>query len=1135
MPHLRTPILFAALLLSVGVASPGSAQTWNEIGDAGQDLVTAQATVGTGNLTQINGTLSSATDVDMYCMVIGPAVDLFANPMLNLQCVTNNGPHLWVFDANGVGLGLNETCQAGNKTLTNNLIPTSVTTIYIAVAYDGMEPVAAGGSIWQTGVPGERAPDGVDPASPLVGWVGTPNVQPLNPYTITLGSVGVSASHCEAPGGHGVGELGRDQGVVPLTDPFRWTRSMSSRIPAVPLLLLFLAVQGSLATPARGSVPAETVEHLRLQISLRRYAAVADTLPPFLRRARAAGDSLRWGQLLCLEGQAALGTGQVDRSLDLLERSRELAIAQRDTLTWMTTLGVGAFALNRQGRYEEGIDFATRQIALARASGDPLGEAYAQWSLAYAQLQRNQLEAARAAYRRAGTIFGERGQVREELTTLVGLGRVETRAGELDEARRTYGRVMRLAGDLDDAANLADALNNLGAIEVELGRRDLAARYALRAYDVQARRGAGRAQRSVILANLLGFHARSLPEDRIPVLLAELRTLCSEAEADGDWESYVNGTRGLAEYFLRQDRRGRAAEHFDRVAEVATAGVDREMAVILASIARRSEVPPGELLRRLDEEIPRHQVVDPSLRSRVYAERVFLLNRLGRTDEALVESGEYLPHLGQSMADAYSLSGWALALARSGRIRESLTALEGSIAIVEARWERSEELASRWETLSAHRQHIVEAAAELLLAAGGLREFVEPVFQLLQRLKARSLLWELGFAGETDLVGVVDLETIRTQVLAEDEVFLDYSLGYDHAIVLGVSPDADIVHVFSGRAGEIREVAGLLTEWIVPASGTPSTNPDAIADRAYDLVLSPVEGILAGADRVSISPDGVLAAVPFGVLLDRVGRASSVPPRYERVPGIAFRFRDAGSTKTGHVSTVAGRNPDLPGIQVEIASIGSRFARVRHLRGFTEGWADSLRGAAVVHVAAHAEVDGWQPWRSGFRLDAPVDANQDGLLEPTHLRVADLVGTRLDVGLAVLSACESGVGLLSHGEGVLGLSTASLVAPCQAVVSTLWPVDDEVTVDFMEQFYDHLQDGASVSEAVRSAQLAIRGRAETAHPYYWAGFVAVGDGDLMLALPGRDSSRAPLVWGLLGLSGLVAFLVASRRPNRSGV
>ena len=198
----RTGAIRTLLVLLALVAlftTPGSAQVWIETGDAGQDIGTAQATVGTGNLTQINGTLESSDDVDMYCVQVGPSVDVPGLPVFALQCVVNQGPNIFVFDANGYGIAMNETCQGGVKILTTNILPTGgPMTLYVAVAYYGKQPLTGAGTIWQAGLPGERAPDGSDPSAPLVGWLGTPNVQPINPYTINVGSGGVVTSFCEA-------------------------------------------------------------------------------------------------------------------------------------------------------------------------------------------------------------------------------------------------------------------------------------------------------------------------------------------------------------------------------------------------------------------------------------------------------------------------------------------------------------------------------------------------------------------------------------------------------------------------------------------------------------------------------------------------------------------------------------------------------------------------------------------------------------------------------------------------------------------------------------------------------------------------------------------------------------------------
>jgi hypothetical protein len=69
-----------------------------------------------------------------------------------------------------------------------------------------------------------------------------------------------------------------------------------------------------------------------------------------------------------------------------------------------------------------------------------------------------------------------------------------------------------------------------------------------------------------------------------------------------------------------------------------------------------------------------------------------------------------------------------------------------------------------------------------------------------------------------------------------------------------------------------------------------------------------------------------------------------------------------------------------------------------------------------------------------------------------------------------------------------------------AVVATLWAVDDAVTADLMKQFYRELSGGKTVALALKAAQDAIRGQQITEHPFYWAGFVVVGDGNVTVRL-----------------------------------
>jgi CHAT domain-containing protein/tetratricopeptide (TPR) repeat protein len=138
----------------------------------------------------------------------------------------------------------------------------------------------------------------------------------------------------------------------------------------------------------------------------------------------------------------------------------------------------------------------------------------------------------------------------------------------------------------------------------------------------------------------------------------------------------------------------------------------------------------------------------------------------------------------------------------------------------------------------------------------------------------------------------------------------------------------------------------------------------------------------------------------------------------------------------------------------------------------------------------------------------PVPGEDDGVLTATEVEQIDLRATEL----VVLSACETGLGKVAGGEGVLGLQRAFQVSGAGAVVASLWHVDDAVTRQLMEKFYDNLwQHKMPKGEALRQAQLYVlregpsRGIVQLKNaeklpheqrrspPYYWAAFVLSGD------------------------------------------
>src|SRR5262249_49654260 len=106
----------------------------------------------------------------------------------------------------------------------------------------------------------------------------------------------------------------------------------------------------------------------------------------------------------------------------------------------------------------------------------------------------------------------------------------------------------------------------------------------------------------------------------------------------------------------------------------------------------------------------------------------------------------------------------------------------------------------------------------------------------------------------------------------------------------------------------------------------------------------------------------------------------------------------------------------------------------------------------------------------------------------------DLTG----VEWAVLSACDTGLGVIRAGEGVLGLRRAFQVAGARTVIMSLWSVEDQTTRQWMQTLYrSRLERGLDTAEAVREAALTVlrarRAQGLSGHPFYWAGFVAAGD------------------------------------------
>ncbi len=299
------------------------------------------------------------------------------------------------------------------------------------------------------------------------------------------------------------------------------------------------------------------------------------------------------------------------------------------------------------------------------------------------------------------------------------------------------------------------------------------------------------------------------------------------------------------------------------------------------------------------------------------------------------------------------------------------------------------------------------------------------------------------------------------------------------------------------------------------------------AKALFHLLLAPARSLLRDKNTLIIIPDGPLWELPFQALQSPDGRyllkdhaifyAPSLTVLHEMVK-LRRQRRDlttnptllaVGNPMLGEQTvkrvqdaTMGEKLGPLPAAQRQAEELGKLYGQQRSKVYIgTDATEDRVKTESVnyniLHLAAHGAINNRSPMYSHIVLSQMDDkGKEDGLLEAWELMKLDL-----KADLAVLSACETARGRVIGGEGVIGLAWALFVAGCPTTVVSQWKVNDRSTADLMVEFHRQLNvrstsvhSRASVAQALRQAALKLFNKSQYEHPYYWAGFIVVGDG-----------------------------------------
>lgn len=326
--------------------------------------------------------------------------------------------------------------------------------------------------------------------------------------------------------------------------------------------------------------------------------------------------------------------------------------------------------------------------------------------------------------------------------------------------------------------------------------------------------------------------------------------------------------------------------------------------------------------------------------------------------------------------------------------------------------------------------------------------------------------------------------------------------------------------------GPARDLERDVTNWAEAPDETPGAALNAFIDALVD-------GI-ARHRRLVWLPDHALSGCPVAPLPIGAGRrlldlVAVVQPRDAHCMIESTRRPLRGATLLIGVSTFDNLAHDddldtLPGVHDELSRVRSVYGSACTTLVDGDAHLDAVLGALgeapdVVHIATHGLCGNAAPMpgtRGGVlrrRLDSAAGEDPlqrcalvlggsspaSRLLTARHLAHLDLGA----VSLAVLSACDTGVGRADAAEGVLGFQAALHHAGIATVVTSLWPVDDTIAPQFMEDFHAALRDGAQPSEALRHAQLRWSG---TNSPLDWGGITISGCDAPLVSRVARSSA-----------------------------
>ncbi|MEG5233904.1 tetratricopeptide repeat protein [Microcoleus sp. AT9b-C3] len=834
--------------------------------------------------------------------------------------------------------------------------------------------------------------------------------------------------------------------------------------------------------------------------------------------------------------------GEKQKALEYYSQSLPLFRAVGDRRGEATTLNNIGLVYSALGEKQKALEYYSQSLPLSRAVGDRSGEAatLANIGLVYSALGENQK--ALEYYSQSLPLFQALSDRTLEARTLNNIGGVYSDLGEKQKALEYYSQSLPLSRAVGDRSQEATTLNNLGLVYSELREKQKALEYYSQSLPLS--RAVGDRSQEAHTLNNIGLIYSELGKNQKALEYYSQSLPLSQAVGDRRGEAVTLASIGAVYSELGNNQK--ALEYYSQSLPLFGAVGDRSGEAVTLSNIAAAKHDQGNLTEALTNietalkiiEDLRTKISSPELRTSYFAT---VQNYYQFYIDLLMQLHKTNPKSGYD-TKAFEASERSRARTLLELLQEANANIREGVSPELLQKERS--LQQQLDALEKRRIEVFSPTNQTPQQETELEQQRQTLFAQYQDIQAQIRTTSPRYAALTQPQPLT-VSQIQQQILDDNTILLQYSLGNDRSYLWAVTKTS-ITSYELPKAAEIETTAKKFRDAVTAPSSRNSPNQVAQANDAISqIILQPAAAQLAQ-KRLLIVGDGVLNYLPFAalslpgksgengnpplivdheiVLLPSASTLGILRQNYsDRQPPTrtlailadpVFSANDERIKNSSSATTQQAVESANPGLSRSRGDNNAQFNRLKFTRQEAQiiqalvpanfrtesldfeasratATSSNLSQYKIIHFATHGLVNSTHPELSGVILSL---VDEKGNPSNGFLRLTDIFNLKLAANLVVLSACQTGMGQIVQGEGMVGLTRGFMYAGAQRVVVSLWSVDDEGTATLMSSFYQGmLQKGLTPAAALRAAQLEMWKQEKWKSPYYWAAFNLQGE------------------------------------------